>query len=155
MLLLPALHTGQDAAHILEGPDHSRYWVLRVDLVLQHRATLVVVLLQRGEDILDRHLALADDTLALRDFHVREILQVHVEQAARSSCNVDGFDNVCSRARRVPNVDAQAYTFIHVLHGVEYTLRRGEMLVLRAMIVNREPDVELLRKLLDFWQGLV
>src|SRR6059036_3217805 len=71
-----------------------------------------------------------------------DIFQMQVVQP--SAAFQDGLGRIDIRARRVPDVDAKSYTGIVALNGFPNIIRRWKPLVLGPVIVNRQPDIELL-----------
>ena len=66
--------------------------------------------------------------------------------SSRLPASAPALDDVRPGAGRVSEVDAQADAGIQVLDRSQHRLRRGEVLILRAMVVNGDPDVVFLDK---------
>jgi hypothetical protein len=141
---------GEHAAHVRERDLHPRKRILRVDLVLEVHVAGILDLLERAEDAGDRQLSLPDGDLAVALRHVGEILDVHVVKP-RSGVE-HRLHDVGARADGVSAIDAQPHPRIHPLHVLQHVVRRGEVLVLGAVVVDRDLDVVLLRELLDAGQ---
>src|SRR3984957_12803167 len=139
-------HARKHAAHVGKAAGHARHRVVGVDFVLKVDEAFVLIGDERFKDSADRHLAVTHCYLALLDVEVGQVLHMHVEEAR--SDFMDGLDDVRAGALGVAYIDAAADSRVHVFDEFEDVERRLPELVFRTMIVDGDPDAELLHELL-------
>jgi hypothetical protein len=116
-----------------------------IDLVLQIHAAVVADFLKLLEDRHYRHHTFADGALALLVRPILQILEAYVEQPL---ARVGDFPHhVGARSHRMSHVHAQPHARVHVPHRIEHDLGPRKVLVLGALRVDGDLDVELLRQL--------
>jgi hypothetical protein len=79
-------NSGKHAPHVGERLPHSWQWIVGLDLVLETHIAVVPYSLELPENLCDRNLSLAGNTLTLGNFEVTQIFGVSpaVAAAARS-----------------------------------------------------------------------
>src|SRR5450432_266120 len=147
---------GQNTAHIAHGAQRAGEWILPVDLVFQVHAALEIHFLELLEDGRERHdafaaVALAGDGLVARGAVLKEaqILDVQLEEALAGEGNA--LDNIDAGTGGVADIDAEADERVHIPDHFQDRLRRGEILLFGAVVVDGEPDFIFLCK---FFHGL-
>src|SRR5947207_9160069 len=141
---------GERAAHIGDRLLHARQRVVDVDLVLQVDVATVSDRLELFQDRGDGDGALADDALTPLRRQIAQVLGVHVEEPwARVR---DRPHDVGAGAYGVTDIDAQPHPSIHAPDVLQGVVRGREVLVLGAVVVERDLDVVLLGEALDAGQ---
>src|SRR5260221_4001186 len=140
--LIASSEPGHDPLGVPDGLGESGDGIVLVLLVLEAGQVRIADVEQGAEDRLEvEHPAAALDRLSVRRRAV-DVLQVAVVEALAALA--DGLRGIDLRARGVAHVDAEADALLVRRHGRQHVVGRGNLLVLRAVVVDGDLDVDLL-----------
>src|ERR1051325_63196 len=106
--------TSEHASHVGKRLLHSRQWILRLDLVLEVHAALIIHPLELAKELGDRQCTFANDALAVFRRLIAKIFRVNVEEpwpGVRGSLY-----DIGTGARRMSDVHAKAEAGVQIAH---------------------------------------